>query len=294
MIAKTGDDWLASERKSVALIGMSGVGKTHISAMLRESGDWFHYSADYRIGTRYLNEEIQDDFKREAMKNDYLRNLLLSNSIYIGSNLTFHNLAPLSTWLGKPGDPAKGGIAFQEYMRRQRLHREAEIRSMTDCPRFISRARQLYGYSSFICDTSGSFCEVADGDNPDDPVMTAISEHMLPVYIRGTDAHEEALKERFSRAPKPMYYQEDFLTSVWRDYLGETGETEAEADPDAFIRYGYAKLLKHRGPRYQSIADNWGVTVEAGEVADLRSQDDFNALIARAIDRKSAQDTGKE
>ena len=94
MIYEGPEDWLAATRKSVALIGMSGVGKTRISALLRDEGDWFHYSVDYRIGTRYLDEQIVDDFKREAMKNTYLRELLRSDSIYIGSNLSFHNLTP--------------------------------------------------------------------------------------------------------------------------------------------------------------------------------------------------------
>ena len=58
MMYKSADDWRGATRKSVALIGMSGVGKTRISAMLRDQGDWFHYSVDYRIGTRYLNEQI--------------------------------------------------------------------------------------------------------------------------------------------------------------------------------------------------------------------------------------------
>ncbi|MGA0974942.1 MAG: ATPase, partial [Sedimenticolaceae bacterium] len=45
------------EHKKVTLVGMSGVGKTYISSMLRSS-QWFHYSGDYRIGTRYLDEAI--------------------------------------------------------------------------------------------------------------------------------------------------------------------------------------------------------------------------------------------
>ena len=34
-------------------------------------GDWFHYSIDYRIGTRYMGEFIEDSFKREAMGNRF-------------------------------------------------------------------------------------------------------------------------------------------------------------------------------------------------------------------------------
>lgn len=288
MIYKSAEEWLAAPRKAVSLIGMSGVGKTRISALLREEGDWFHYSVDYRIGTRYLNEEITDDFKREAMKNTYLRDLLLSDLIFIGSNLSFHNLTPLSTWLGKPGDPAKGGIAFDDYMERQRLHRAAEIASMKDSGGFIERAKRLYGYNHFVCDTSGSVCEVVEPENPDDPVLSAISRIMLPVYIRGTEAHEDMLKSRFDRSPKPMYYQEAFLRSVWDDYLKETGVDAASVDPDAFIRHGFARLIEHRRPRYEAIAVNWGVAVEAEDIAAVETADEFNSLVAAALDARAA------
>ena len=75
--------------------------------------DWFHYSVDYRIGTRYMGEHIVDNFKREAMRVPFLRDLLRSDSIYISSNITFENLEPLSTYLGKPGDPDKGGLSLR-------------------------------------------------------------------------------------------------------------------------------------------------------------------------------------
>ncbi|MCK5746381.1 MAG: ATPase, partial [Oricola sp.] len=126
--------------KPLALLGMSGVGKTRMASMLRAREHWFHYSVDYRIGTRYMDEAIEDNFKREAMKAPLLRELLMSDSIYISSNITFDNLDPLSTYLGKPGDPDKGGIPFDEYVRRQREHREAEIRAMLDTPKFIEKA----------------------------------------------------------------------------------------------------------------------------------------------------------
>ncbi|MEO0359865.1 MAG: ATPase [Pseudomonadota bacterium] len=286
MIYQSAKDWRDAPQKAVALIGMSGVGKTRISAMLREGGDWFHYSVDYRIGTRYLDEAIKDDFKREAMKNPYLRDLLRSDSIYIGSNLSFHNLTPLSTWLGKPGDPAKGGIPFGDYIERQRLHREAEIASMLDAGPFVERARELYRYDHFVCDTSGSLCEVAEAANPNDPVLNALYQAMLPVYIRGGAAQEEDLKARFDRAPKPMYYQEAFLRRIWDDHLDATGDAEDAVDPDAFIRHGFARLIEHRRPRYEAIADNWGVTVEADEIEDVHAAEDFSRLIEDALERR--------
>ena len=54
------DEFRNWQNKSITLLGMSGVGKTYISAMLRNS-NWFHYSGDYRIGTRYLDEHILDE-----------------------------------------------------------------------------------------------------------------------------------------------------------------------------------------------------------------------------------------
>ncbi|MEY4983298.1 MAG: hypothetical protein RIR62_1564, partial [Pseudomonadota bacterium] len=171
MIYASGAEYRAARQKRVLLFGMSGLGKTYLASMLREAGGWFHYSVDYRIGTRYMGEYIADNFKREAMKVPLLRELLMTDSVYIASNITFDNLAPLSTYLGKPGDPARGGVAFAEYCKRQAQHREAEISALSDTPRFIERAHDIYGYDNFVCDSGGSICEVVDATDPEDPVM---------------------------------------------------------------------------------------------------------------------------
>ncbi len=284
MIYSSGQHYLDAAQKRVLLFGMSGLGKTYLANMLRESGPWFHYSVDYRIGTRYMGEYIADNFKREAMKVPLLRELMLSDSVYIASNITFDNLAPLSTYLGKPGDPARGGIAFDEYQRRQAQHAQAEVAAMLDAPRFIDRAQDIYGYQHFLCDTSGSICEVVDADDPTDPVMGALAQTMLLVWIKGTDAHRAELARRFDRAPKPMYYRPDFLLDLWAEYLAREGKPAGLVDPDAFLRFGYARLLDHRRPRYGAMA-RWGVTVLAEEVAAVRSPADFDTLIARALDR---------
>jgi len=73
-------------------MGMSGVGKTRLANILR-AGDWFHYSVDYRIGTRYLDEAILDNLKSQMMLVPFLRDLLRSDSIYIRNNISFDNLA---------------------------------------------------------------------------------------------------------------------------------------------------------------------------------------------------------
>ncbi len=287
MLYNSEKDWRTAERKKVMLFGMSGLGKTYLSNILRDSGEWFHYSVDYRIGTRYMGEHIVDNFKKEAMRNPFLADLLRSDSIYIASNLRFNNLSPLSTYLGKPGDPAKGGIPFEEYLRRQRLHREAEISAMKDTVHFIERAKELYGYDNFVCDTSGSVVEVVDPLDRDDPVLSVVSEHLLPVWIKGDETHVQELVERFSRSPKPMYYQEDFLKDLWAKYQREKQVAPEKVDPDDFIRWGFRKLLDHRLPRYRAMADNWGITVSAHDVARVRTKDDFEDLIAHSLEKQA-------
>ncbi|MDR0807859.1 MAG: ATPase [Gemmobacter sp.] len=287
MIYATAADWRAAERKRVLLFGMSGLGKTHLASMLRTAGGWFHYSVDYRIGTRYMGEYIADNFKREAMKVPLLRELLMTDSVYITSNITFDNLAPLSTYLGKPGDPAKGGLPFAEYMRRQTQHREAEIATMHDTAQFITRSEDLYGYPHFMCDSSGSICEVVDPWDPADPVLSRLAQNLLLVWIKGSDAHTAELVRRFDRAPKPMYYQPHFLERMWGRHRAETGLEEAQVDPDSFVRWTYAQALAHRQPRYAAMAD-WGVTVTAEDVAQVRDAAGFDDLISRAIACRTA------
>ncbi|WBU63347.1 ATPase [Paracoccus aerodenitrificans] len=285
MIYATGQDWTRSSRKRVLLFGMSGLGKTHLSNMLRASGDWFHYSIDYRIGTRYMGELIADNFKREAMKVPLLRELLLSDSVYIASNITFDNLSPLSTYLGKPGSVTRGGLAFDDYMLRQNQHRAAEVSALLDTPYFIDRAQEIYRLPNFVCDSGGSICEVVDPEDSGDKVLNALERHLLMVWIKGSEAHTAELVRRFDRAPKPMYYEPEFLDRSFVQYRMENGLREDQVDPDAFIRWIYSRALDQRQPRYEAMARR-GVTVTAEEVSDISTPEEFNALIARAIDRK--------
>lgn len=282
MLYSTAQEWRDAPRRKVLVFGMSGLGKTHLSGLLRASGDWFHYSIDYRIGTRYLGELIADNAKAEAMKVPFLRDLLLSDSIYIGSNITFENLDPVATWLGKPGDTSKGGLEFAEYQRRQEAFRQGEIAALRDTAHFAERAERLYGYPHFICDTGGSICEWVDATDPQDPLLTELARDCLLVWIKGDEAHTQELIRRFDRSPKPMAYQPEFLLRVWQDYLRERDCEESDVDPDDFVRWTYAQALSHRQPRYEAMA-RWGVTVTADQIATLRSEADFVALIAEQL-----------
>jgi hypothetical protein len=287
MIYQTASDWTNAAQKRVLIFAMSGLGKTYVSNMLRETRSWFHYSIDYRIGTRYMGEFIADNAKAEAMKVPFLRELLMSDSIHIGSNITFDNLEPVSTYLGKPGDPSKGGLPMDEYQRRQEQFKRAELDALRDTPYFIDRAQALYGYPNFVCDTGGSICEWVDANDPHDPLLKMLSDNALMVWIKGSDDHTADLVARFDKAPKPMAYQPEFLVKAWRDYLSENKVQEGDVDPDSFIRWTYARALAHRQPRYSDMAKNWGITVDASDMATVRDEADFTAVIAMGLEART-------
>ncbi|MBW6417483.1 ATPase [Celeribacter sp. PS-C1] len=285
----TAAEWQNAAHKRLILFGMSGLGKTVISNMLRDTGDWYHYSIDYRIGTRYLGEAIDDNLKKVAMREPFLREQFLSDSIYIKSNITFDNLAPVSYFLGKPGDESQGGIPITEFQRRQNLFETAEKSALMDTGHFINRAQTLYDYPHFVCDTGGSICEWVDPEDANDPILSALSKNALLVWLKGTEAHTEELIRRFDKAPKPMAYQPEFLAAIWDEYLSEKGLKEDQVNPDDFIRYTYARALNHRQPRYEAMAKNWGITLDYEDVKRITGPDDFSALIAAALDKRTAQ-----
>lgn len=264
--------------KAVTLLGMSGVGKTTLANCLPRDR-WFHYSGDYRIGTRYLDEPILDNIKRHAMKDPFLAGLLRSDSIYIRSNITVDNLAPLATFLGKLGDPARGGLDLAEFKRRQRLHHLAEIAAMLDVESFIHKAQDIYGYQHFLNDAGGSLCEL---DSPE--VVEALSRTTLILYIRANDDLEEELKQRARRHPKPLYYQEAFLDRELAHYLHVRSlSSVAEIDPDDFVSWVFPRLIEHRRPRYQALADGYGYTVDYRQIASVRDAQDFESLIVDCV-----------
>ena len=285
MLYSSATDWRQAKSKRLLFFGMSGLGKTYLSNMLRDGGDWFHYSIDYRIGTRYMGEFITDNAKIEAMKVPFLRELLLSDSIYIGSNLSFDNLQPVATYLGKPGDPNKRGLPMDEYRRRQEQFKQSEIHALMDTQYFIERSQRLYGYPHFICDTGGSICEWVDATDPDDPILTELNRHTLMVWIKGDEAHTQELIRRFDKAPKPMAYQPEFLSKAWETYLRENKCVESEVDPDTFIRWTYAQALAHRQPRYEAMA-RWGITVTADAITQVKTPADFETLIADSLEAR--------
>ena len=246
------EEFRSWKHKTVTLLGMSGVGKTYLSALLRRY-QWYHYSGDYRIGTRYLDESILDLIKEQAMQIPFISDLLRNDWIYIRNNIKVSDLGPVLSFVGKLGNPELGGVPLEDFQRRQALYREAEIAAMYDVPAFAEKAQRIYGYQNFINDVGGSLCELEEPG-----VIDLLVKHTLMLYIQVTDeAEEQKLIERAQSDPKPLYYRPEFLRQQLEVYLDEHGlEYAAQMDPDAFTRWVFPRLFHSRVPRYEAIAEH--------------------------------------
>jgi hypothetical protein len=279
----TVEEFRAWKHKCITLLGMSGVGKTYLSAMLRRS-DWFHYSGDYRIGTRYLDEPILDLIKARAMRDPFLRELLRRDWITIRNIIKIHDLGPVLSFIGKLGNPEAGGLPLDEFSRRQALYREAEIAAMLDLPEFVRKAQDIYGYAHLVNDVGGSLCELEEPR-----VIEMLAQHSLILYVRVPEVDEIKLIQRAQADPKPLYYRAAFLREAVGDYL-ELRHLDyvAQIDPDDFTRWVFPRLFHSRVPRYEAIARPHGYRVSSEDVAQVRDERDFLALIESAIAQAGA------
>ncbi len=278
----TVEQFRAWKHKKVTLLGMSGVGKSYLSARLRGE-NWFHYSGDYRIGTRYLDEPILDMIKQQAMQVPFLKDLLRNDWIYIHNNISVDNLGPVLAFVGKLGNPELGGVALDEFIRHQAIYRQAEVDAMFDIPEFIRKAEQIYGYPHFVNDVGGSLCEL---DEPG--VIDPLIECTLILYIKiANQEQEDVLIQRAQSSPKPLYYRPEFLQEQLAVYFEENNlEYAAQIDPDEFARWIFPRLFHSRLPRYDAIAKH-GYTVTSDEAAQVNDEYDFLQLLEIAIARQN-------
>ena len=275
----TAEQFKQSKNKCLTLLGMSGVGKTHLSKLLSNEDRWYHYSGDYRIGAEYLNQAILDNIKHNIRQDDWLCGLLDNKSISVENHITFDNLSSVSAFLGKVGNPEQGGLPIDEFARRQVLHRDAEVSTMLDVPQFIEKSTQQ-GFDHFINDAGGSLCELDD-----DKVYGTLAEHTLILYIRASEVNKSALIERAQTHPKPLYYQAAFLKEQLAVYLTENNLTYvAQINPDAFVGWIFPKLLAHRVPKYEAIAEKYGYTIDSEDLYQCKNANEVYELINGALD----------
>ncbi len=238
--------------KAITLMGMSGVGKTRLSAMLAKHS-WHHYSCDYLIGTKYMSDALADDTK----------------------NISKKNIKNLSTFIGKLGDPSKGGIELKEYKRRQKLYYDAECQSLRDVP---AAMRETPG-TDFVNDSTGSLCEILDED-----VIAEVGRVTLFVYIKASPQEELKVLDRAQHSPKPMFFPPDRFDEWLVDYMDDRGVNDPNRiDPDDFSRWIFPRLFEARLPKYQRLADLYGVTIPSEDFKNVRNNQEFVDCVAKTL-----------
>ncbi len=247
----TSRDFLNSPNKSITLLGMSGAGKTHISCQLEDWG-WHNYSCDYVIGDKYLKDELSD----------------------IGL-VTADDIGALSVYLGKLGDESLGGFGLELFKERQKAYYDAEIAALEDMGRVMDSVD-----GDFIHDSTGSLCEVKD-----ERLMQKIGEQTLFIYLKTDKQEEEVVLQRAREYPKPLFFPPEFLAVNLDEFLREFHINGVEnIVPDDFSRWVFPILFEARKPKYQRLADLYGVTINASEFKNLKSSEEFVDIIAKALE----------
>ena len=248
--------------KRIALLGMSGLGKTFVSRNLYKNDNWFHYSVDYEIGKLLFKNEHQNLFE----------------------GFDIDNLTNLSNFLGKPGSSSKGGIPFSEYVSRQQLHRDAETEATLKACSLVETSPNL---SHIVCDTSGSICELVNPSDKEDILLTSLSKNFLIICLEAPDSIYQVLIDRFLARPKPMYYEENFLNSLWQTFKIGSSSTDDKINPDDFMIFGFKALIERRKAIYDMIAKNWGIRLNFENLRNVKTAADLMEAVQSEIEVKS-------
>lgn len=251
---QTSRSFLGSKHKSITLIGMSGVGKTYLSGLLENWG-WARYSCDFEIGNRYLSDHLS------------------------GAMQSPEDMAVLSAFIGKLGDPALGGLPIDEFKKRQKAYYDAECRSIAAIGNAIEDAH-AQGIKNFVHDSTGSLCEVMDED-----LLAELGRHTIFVYLKAGEAEEKLVLERAKNHPKPLFFPPAHFDDWVREYLDAEGLSGSDQIiPDDFARWVFPKLFKARLPKYQRLADLYGTSIPCSAFYDVTTEKGFIERIARSLD----------
>ena len=247
----TKQEFLDQPRKSITLIGMSGAGKTHISCQLEKWG-WYNYSCDYVIGAEYLKDELNGT-----------------------EGLSAENIGALSVYLGKLGSKALGGFDLDLFKQRQKAYYDAEVEAL------YAMGDTLEGTDkNFVHDSTGSLCEIED-----EAVLRQIGEQTMFVYLKTGEEGEREVLKRAREYPKPLFFPSVFLSEKLDQYMSENNHKSVDdIVPDEFSRWVFPILFEARKPKYQRLADLYGITIPSEEFKNLTSSDEFTDIIASHLD----------
>ena len=239
------------------IVGMSGIGKSWLARQMVVNGGWRLVSIDTEIQSRYLREEILSSYHEEVAACPMISHLQALDAVTLDLDRHQETLAPLTAWLGMPGDRRFGGISFDDYQRRQDAHFAAERYALEDLLNTTDDRPPL------LVDTGGSFCEVV---SIDEPLFKDLQQKFRIVSLRESDDLVRILIDRFGAHPKPIYYPRDLLANYWRLFLQSGNLEEHEVMPNEFALFAYERLIALRREMYRAIADQSALCIDAANL----------------------------
>ena len=126
-----------------------------------------------------------------------------------------------------------------------------------------------------MCDTSGSICELVDPLDENDKILSSLSKNFLIICLEAPDTMYQVLIDRFLAKPKPMYFEENFLNSLWQNFRNDTSNVNDQINPDDFMIYGFKALIKRRKAIFDSISKNWGISLNFEKLRVVKSASDL-------------------
>lgn len=242
------EKFLAQPKKAITFIGMSGLGKTHTACMLARQG-WEHYSCDEVIGRDFLADDLDAPVTKE-------------------------DLSPLSRFIGKLGDPAKGGLSLVEFKKRQKMYYDAECESLRRVAREIALSDV-----DFVNDSTGSLCEITD-----EALIEHVGRETLFIYIRANAEDESAILQRAIEYPKPLFFPASEFDFWLDEYMKDQHlKNTNEMDPDEFARWVFPVLFQARLPKYRRLAEKYGITIASQDIRGIDNEQDFLDLVTRSL-----------
>ena len=80
-----------------------------------------------------------------------------------------------------------------------------------------------------------------------------------------------------------MYYEENFLHTLWQNFRNDTLNIDDQINPDDFMIYGFKALIKRRKAIFDTISKNWGISLNVERLREVKTATDLIRAIEFAI-----------
>lgn len=233
-------------RRPLALIGMSGCGKTFLSQTLANKG-FFHYSVDWEIANILRPQILESVIEKIKNQSQFFKNLHENFLLKTDLSLTFDDLSTVTTFVIPLNENNK--VSFKNLITNQRLYKAAELQAMNGF--FLRFKNNANNYEGIICDATGSIFEVAS-DSAE--MIENLKNNATTVYIETNETHIQTLVTRSKNAIKPILYNERFLNKNLQEYYSVKEINDDFEIDAAFFQWVFPNLLKYRQECYQQLA----------------------------------------